>query len=212
MTAEEVTTIHFVRHGRVHNPLGLYYGRLLGFPLNDKGKAEASAARDYLAMVPVGAVYSSPRLRARETAQSIASAHEGKFVVVSDWLDEVQSPFDGCPIGVVQDRNWDVYTGVGPDYERPSDVLARGQRFISEVRMGHSGQQVVAVTHGDLIAFLMLWDKGLLCNPQNKQRMYEECLNEGYGSVATFRFGAGMDGAYLGMDYADLSARYAATR
>ena len=49
MTAEEATTMHMVRHGRVHNPLDLYYDRLLGLPLNDKGKAEASAARDYLA-------------------------------------------------------------------------------------------------------------------------------------------------------------------
>lgn len=196
---EDQTIIHFVRHGNVHNPNKIYYGRLLGFPLSDSGKLQVNATRDFFSKESIDAFYSSPQLRARETAQIIISSHDNKFVVVSDLLNEAYTPFDGCPKSLLDERKWDVYTGVDPSYEQPSDVLSRGQRFISEIRKGHSGQQIVAVTHGDFIAFLVLWFKGILCTPQNKQLIYDEKL--AYASVTTLIFETNVDGKFIGMNY-----------
>ncbi|MBK7916501.1 MAG: histidine phosphatase family protein [Chloroflexi bacterium] len=180
------TVIHFVRHGLVQNPKNTYYGRLSGFPLNDRGQLQAGATRDYFSEKLISAFYSSPQLRARETAQIIADAHKNNPVIVSDLLNATHSPFDGYPKSVIEERNWDVFTGVGLNYEQPQDILARGRCFIFEAYASHFEEEIVAVTHGDLIAFLILWAKGIPCTSQNGQLLYEDYL--GYGCVNTFTF------------------------
>ncbi len=173
---ESPTIIHFVRHGKARNHSDVYYGRLLGFPLSEVGREQAARAHAVLRAEAIAAFYSSPQLRARETAQIISAAHPNALLSVSELLDEVYSPFDGYPAEEVEKRNWDVYSHGNPGYEQPLDVLQRAKRFMRGVRIGHAGQQVVAVTHGDLIAFTMLWVKGIAATPQNKQALYADNL------------------------------------
>lgn len=65
--------IHLVRHGEVHNPGGVLYGRLPHFRLSEKGHEMAAlAAKELKAKkVKVGAIYMSPLLRTRESAEHI---------------------------------------------------------------------------------------------------------------------------------------------
>jgi broad specificity phosphatase PhoE len=184
---ESTTIIHFVRHGHVQNKSGVYYGRLQGFPLSDEGQHQASMTREYLKDETIAAVYSSPQLRARETAQILSEPHRNVVISISQLLDEVCSPFDGFPIKKVEDRNWNVYDHGIPGYEQPEDVLARAHHFIRGVRLGHLEQQVVAVTHGDLIAFIMIWVKGIALTPDNKQSLYKESLEPGSITTLTFQ-------------------------
>ncbi len=51
-----MTRISLVRHGLVHNPDQLYYGRLPGFRLAEKGRAQAAAAGRALATESVAAI------------------------------------------------------------------------------------------------------------------------------------------------------------
>ena len=183
---ESPTIIHFVRHGAVYNQSDVYYGRLSGFPLSEDGRHQASTTRDYLANKKIAAIYSSPRLRARETAQILLEPHKNILVTISELLDEVFSPFDGAHIEEVKRLNWNVYNHGRPGYEHPEDILARARRFIEGVRLGHCGQQVIAVTHGDPIAFLTLWVKGAALTPQNKQALYEDSLKP--GSITSLSF------------------------
>ena len=60
--------IHLVRHGEVHNPTRVLYGRLPGFRLSDLGQRMAAAAVGALAGHPVTALYASPLQRVRESA------------------------------------------------------------------------------------------------------------------------------------------------
>src|SRR5437763_15184254 len=69
------TVVHLVRHGEVHNPEGVLYGRLPGFHLSTAGRQMAEAVAAALARRDVGLVVSSPLERARETAEPIAAAH-----------------------------------------------------------------------------------------------------------------------------------------
>ena len=39
MSGGERTVVHLLRHGEVHNPGGILYGRLPGFRLSDAGEA-----------------------------------------------------------------------------------------------------------------------------------------------------------------------------
>jgi broad specificity phosphatase PhoE len=157
---ETSTSIHFVRHGAVHNPQNVFYGRLEGFPLSQEGRRQARAAAEILRDRPIAAVFSSPLLRAVQTAEIILSFHHGLSVEISEHLNEVHCPFDGQPRTVLDARDWDVYTGVGPEYEQPGDVFARTMQFVAEVRQRFHGQQVVAATHGDIVGFMMLFAKG----------------------------------------------------
>lgn len=67
--------LHLVRHGEVHNPDHLVYADLPGFGLSVRGRAQALAAAATLSSHPIGAVWSSPLLRALRTAEPIAARH-----------------------------------------------------------------------------------------------------------------------------------------
>ncbi len=183
---KSTTKIHFVRHGLVQNQSGVFYGRLLGFPLADEGRDQALAAKIFLREKPIASIYCSPQLRARETANILVEPHKNTIISISELLDEVYSPFDGHPIQEVEKRNWDIYTGIDPNYEKPEDILNRAQQFITAARLGHLGQEIVAVTHGDIIGFLMLWCKGLPCDIALKQSLYTEYIAP--ASITTFTF------------------------
>jgi broad specificity phosphatase PhoE len=151
------TSLYFVRHGEVHNPQNIFYGRKDDFRLSKKGQHQAQAVADLLGDKPLAAIFSSPLLRTMQTAEIIRTRHDNLTIESSELLNEVYSPFDGHPLSELIARNWDVYTGVAPDYEQPTDILSRAQRFITDVRQRYSGQYIVAVTHRDVIVFLTLW-------------------------------------------------------
>lgn len=74
-----VVTVHLLRHGEVHNPGKVLYGRLPGFGLSERGRAMAERVADVLADVPecparVGVLVSSPLQRARETVAPLEIA------------------------------------------------------------------------------------------------------------------------------------------
>ncbi|WP_430592153.1 histidine phosphatase family protein [Humidisolicoccus flavus] len=60
--------IHLVRHGEVHNPQGVLYGRLDGFPLSDFGHSMAAASAEYAKDWPIVRLHASPLERAQQSA------------------------------------------------------------------------------------------------------------------------------------------------
>ncbi|TAM68178.1 MAG: histidine phosphatase family protein [Microbacteriaceae bacterium] len=70
--------VHLVRHGEVHNPSGILYGRLPGFRLSELGQKMARCAADDIKSRrrPVVALVASPLQRAQESATPFAAAFE----------------------------------------------------------------------------------------------------------------------------------------
>ena len=68
--------LHLVRHGEVHNPDRVLYGRIPGFRLSERGHRMAEAAALELAGSDRGVarLLASPLERAQQSAQPIASA------------------------------------------------------------------------------------------------------------------------------------------
>lgn len=64
-------TVYFVRHGAVENPRKIEYGRLPGFPLSETGWEEAEKTARQLTGKGIEAIYASPLLRTRQTAEII---------------------------------------------------------------------------------------------------------------------------------------------
>ena len=154
---EPTTHITLVRHGHVHNPDNLVYGRLPGFRLSTAGREQAASAAAHLSNTRLAALFCSPQLRAQETAERLLQHHPGLTATDTPLLDEIDCYFEGRAAEEVEARGWDLYTGVSNGYETPEDIAARAASFLLHVRQLHIGQHTVAVSHGDVIAFLILW-------------------------------------------------------
>lgn len=179
------TRISFVRHGEVENPNGVFYGRLPGFGLTAKGRRQARAAAESLRDQQIAALYSSPLLRARQTAEAILDALPGTPLFISPHLNEVHCPYDGQAHSVLDAIGWDIYASTEPPYEQPGDLLARTTRLVADIRRQYAGQHVVATTHGDVIAFLLLWLADRAVTAQNRRGIAELGIPGGYPAHAS---------------------------
>ncbi|MEY4019507.1 MAG: hypothetical protein RLZZ590_807 [Actinomycetota bacterium] len=88
--------IHLIRHGEVHNPDGVLYGRLPHFRLSDLGHkmAEAAAADLKGQGRKVSAIISSPLLRTRESAEHVQAIF-GLNPTIDERLIEPTNLFEG---------------------------------------------------------------------------------------------------------------------
>jgi probable phosphoglycerate mutase len=185
------TAISFVRHGEVYTPDSVFYGRLPRFGLSDNGKLQAFRAAEIFNGRSLAAVFSSPLLRARQTAAELITSRSHLKLRISSLLMEVGSPFDGRPGLEVDKRHGDVYTGTGESFEQPVDIVNRVLRFIRRCRRQYAGQHIAAVTHGDVIAFTVLWAHRQPLIPTHKSGLHRFGISDGYpalASITTFAF------------------------
>jgi len=147
------TTVHLLRHGEVHNPGQVLYGRLPGFGLSADGLRMAHAAAEALRGRDVVAVVASPLQRAQETAAPIAAVFD-VAVGTDERLLESTNVFEGAPLGVgdgvLKDpRNWrhlvDPFT---PSWGEPyAEVAARMLAAATAARDRARGHEAVCVSH-----------------------------------------------------------------
>jgi broad specificity phosphatase PhoE len=185
------THIHLVRHGHVHNTEKVFYGRLPRFRLSRKGVRQARETARYFREKPIAAVYSSPMLRARQTARELLGATGLQTMSISRLINEVRSPLEGRPSRDVDALGGRMYTGLAPGFETPQDIVNRSSRFLKRVAERCTGKQALAVTHGDVIFFSLLWALEKPLDASCKGRMDFPGMQRGYpahGSVTTFRF------------------------
>lgn len=151
-------TLYLLRHGDVHNPDEILYGRMPGFHLSETGRGQASAAARYLADTSLAAIYSSPMERAQETANIVATAQSDNLSVQTDErIIEVYSPYDGTPHAELEETMFDLYTGTADEYEKPTDLQRRTRAFIHAMRQKHPNETIAAVSHGDIVVATFLW-------------------------------------------------------
>ena len=93
------TTIHLLRHGEVHNPTGVLYGRLPGYGLSELGRSMAVRVAEHVRGRDIVAVIASPLQRAQETAAPIAAAL-GLPIGSDARLLEAENQFEGLTFGV----------------------------------------------------------------------------------------------------------------
>jgi broad specificity phosphatase PhoE len=93
------TIVHLLRHGEVHNPEQILYGRLPGFRLSERGQRQALTVAEAVAGHDITYVVASPLQRAQETAAPIAGAHR-LDVHTDDRLIEAGNEFEGRRVAV----------------------------------------------------------------------------------------------------------------
>ncbi|MCA9912106.1 MAG: histidine phosphatase family protein [Anaerolineae bacterium] len=154
-------TLYLIRHGEVHNPEKILYGRMPGYGLSATGRQQATAAGRALAEVPLDAFYASPMQRAQETAGIIADVHPQEITIqTEERLNEVHTPYDGTPFSELEPNMLDIYFGNEAPHEQPRDVRRRLLTFLADMREQYAGGTVACVTHGDIVVAAFMYAKG----------------------------------------------------
>jgi broad specificity phosphatase PhoE len=147
------TTVHLLRHGEVHNPGLVLYGRLPGFRLSQDGLKMAEDAADALADRDVVHLVASPLQRAQETAQPM-SQRFGLAVHTDERLLESENVFEGKTVGVgdgalTDPANWPhMRNPFTPSWGEPYAVIAARMLAAAEsARDAALGHEAVCVSH-----------------------------------------------------------------
>lgn len=147
------TVVHLLRHGEVHNPTKVLYGRLPGFTLSDLGHEMANRVAQALANSDVTVVTASPLTRAQQTAAPIAAVH-GLDIGTDDNLIEADNVFEGQRVAVGdgvlrRPAAWrHLYNPFRPSWGEPYAALAaRMQDAVAAARSAAWGHEAVLVSH-----------------------------------------------------------------
>jgi broad specificity phosphatase PhoE len=153
MTAPTRTVVHLLRHGEVHNPEGVLYGRLDGYCLSDLGRQMAETVGRHLADHDITLVVASSLIRAQETAAPIASEH-GLDVVTDDRVIESVNLFEGGqinagPAAFAHPRHWaKLVNPFKPSWGEAYELIAqRMLAAIDDARQAAEGHEAVIVSH-----------------------------------------------------------------
>lgn len=152
MTGEK-TIVHLLRHGEVHNPDRVLYGRLPGFGLSELGRDMALAAAERLAGRDIVRVVASPLQRAQETAEPIAASHR-LDTDTDDRLIEAGNSFEGLRVGVGDGALrqpkywWRLRDPFKPSWGEPYvDIARRMMGAVADARDAATGAETVLVSH-----------------------------------------------------------------
>lgn len=151
--------LHLVRHGEVHNPDGVLYGRLPGFGLSELGRrmAEAAALELRGSDRTVGRLIASPLLRAQQSAAPIGELL-GLEIVSDERLIEPTNRFEGLANAPGRSafrnpRYWHrFWNPFRPSWGEPYRQIARRVRAAMDDAWDAEGEgDIVMVSHQAVI-------------------------------------------------------------
>jgi broad specificity phosphatase PhoE len=147
------TVVHLLRHGEVHNPSGVLYGRMPGYHLSDLGQQMAQRVADTIGDRDITRVVSSPLERAQETALPLAEAL-GVEVTTDRRVIESTNVFEGQTFGVGdgvlrKPSAWrHLWNPFRPSWGEPyTDLVARMMAAVYDARDAAAGHEAVVVSH-----------------------------------------------------------------
>ncbi|MGY2078329.1 histidine phosphatase family protein [Modestobacter sp. SYSU DS0657] len=189
-----------MRHGEVHNPSGVLYGRLPGYRLSEAGEGMARTAAAWFADKGVTHLVASPLERAQQTAQPISDAL-GLEIATDERLIEAGNSFEGKAFGVGDGALkhpgnwWRLRNPWTPSWGEPyREIAARMLGAVATARDAARGHAAVCVSHQLPIWTLRLHLEGrrYLHDPRKR-----EC---GLASVTSFTYSGDR---LVGISYAE---------
>jgi broad specificity phosphatase PhoE len=154
VSATPDTIVHLLRHGEVHNPSGVLYGRRDGFHLSERGQQMAQRVADVIGERDITHLVSSPLERARETAAPLAKIRDLE-VVTDERVLESTNAFEGISFGegaktiLKRPGLWKhLYNPFRPSWGEPyKDIVARMMAAVEDARVAAAGHEAVVVSH-----------------------------------------------------------------
>ena len=151
--ASDRTIVHLVRHGEVHNPDGILYGRLPAYHLSENGQDMAVLVADTLADHDIVHLRCSPLERAQETMAPIAAKHPQLKIVIDGRVIEADNYLEGqqvrFPQALRKPRNlWHLRNPLRPSWgERYTEIVARMRLAVADAAAEAQGHEAVIVSH-----------------------------------------------------------------
>lgn len=173
------TTIHLMRHGEVHNPEGVLYGRLPGYHLSALGSRMAQQVADVLTASghDLTHVITSPLERACETAAPTAEAF-GLAPTTDTRLIEADNRFEGLAVNrdrrvLARPEYWPLYLNpLRPSWGEPyRDIVTRMRGAVASALATAKGHEALLVSHQLPVWSMRLFLEGrpLAHDPRRRQ-------------------------------------------
>jgi len=146
------TVVHLVRHGEVHNPAGLLYGRLPDYHLSERGRQMALLVAADLEGHDITHLRCSPLERAQETMEPIV-AGLGLPVTTDDRVIEAGNKLEGLKVTVPgllrAPRSWWLFrNAMRPTWGEPyTEIVARMRLAVGDAVQAAAGHEAVIVSH-----------------------------------------------------------------
>jgi broad specificity phosphatase PhoE len=144
------TIVHLMRHGEVHNPEKLLYGKLPGYQLSVLGQQMSKAVATFLTDHDITRVVASPLERAQETALPIADQF-GLQVITDANLIESANRFEGTQVqrALRDPRYWMImWNPFRPSWGEPyARILTRMLAALASARVAAAGHEAICVSH-----------------------------------------------------------------
>jgi probable phosphoglycerate mutase len=147
--SDSIQQVHLVRHGATEwSVAGKHTGRT-DIPLTVSGRAQAESLRERLQDLKVDKVFSSPLVRARETA--VLAGFASDIEAEPDLLEWNYGTFEGQRTSEIRaaQPGWDLFEHGCPGGETVAEVAARADRVIARVR--ELGGRVLLFAHRDIL-------------------------------------------------------------
>ncbi|AJR05499.1 histidine phosphatase family protein [Photobacterium gaetbulicola] len=160
------TKLYFTRHGETEdNVIHRLSTSAPGPKLTELGRTQAKELSDNLTVYELDQIYSSPLVRAIETA-TILNEQRGLPVTSDERLSELS-------VGQLEGRNdpqvfeeldtvWHKWTVekelsvlAGPEGESAREVISRGEKAVQEIVNKHPGKSILVVAHSGILQLLV---------------------------------------------------------
>lgn len=147
------TVVHLMRHGEVHNPLGVLYGRLAGYVLSDLGHEMAAKVAESLKDHDITYLMASPLERAQQTAHPVSEILK-LDIHTDERVIEAGNKFEGKTFGVgdgalKRPQNWwHLRNPFRPSWGEPyTEIAARMRSAVDDAREAARGHEALIVSH-----------------------------------------------------------------
>ncbi len=144
--------LYVTRHGETaYNVENLICG-ISDIPLNKQGEKQAAKLAEKMKDIPIDVIFSSPLLRAKQTAMIIAE--KKKIDIIEDQrLHEIDfGIFEGMPGKTAEFKKVKKNHAVRyPQGEKLFEVVQRVYNFLDEISENHKNQNVLVVCHGGIV-------------------------------------------------------------
>jgi probable phosphoglycerate mutase len=152
------TRLYLVRHGQsVANVTWQFSYKRFDPPLTELGREQAQITAEYLRAIPVDAMYASPMLRARQTAEIFKAAIGLDFEVIEELREVNVGELEDLPSSK---ESWDVHFQVHRDWadgrldvcfpggENYHGLSGRALKAFARIVAERPGQASLVVGHG----------------------------------------------------------------
>ena len=158
--------LYFARHGQSEaNVLRVISNRGGVHPLTELGRQQAAELAQSVTSIPITKIYSSPLLRARQTAEIVAAALHVPFEIV----DALREPDCGIAEGRSDEAAWAEHRRVWNAWDEQrygdhieggesfNDLRARFMPFMERLLIEHgdSADQLLLISHGQLLITML---------------------------------------------------------